>query len=413
MPKMLDVTDVSGPLGDWRVVLTGCVAVLTVAVATVVVQTGDPATADTVVISAAAAEVLRPDGTSTPARAGDVVPPGGTVRTAGCGEGDTCGAAQLRTADRDVYLGAGTELAVTDGVSQALQQGQAMVDGRQGPRLDLTTRAGVLAVAAGSLVRVELGPLLMRVGTFEGGARLAAVDRQVSTGVPALHQVRAPYVGLPGRATALSLTGDAWEERLAGDLVEADRDLVRLGAGLAGDPGRAVLTVAPAALRTPVPQLAGQVGEEALSVAVAQAGEAGDSPAQRLAAVHAARAEGGSWGVVAALAEARVSAVSRVLDAWLQGDDVPVDAAGEPSFDGVLGGSAGPRPTPGPSTDDPTRTPDPSPTGTRSPTPGPTTATPEPSPSDLVTTITGLLSPPPTPTASSSPLLDIGIIRIP
>lgn len=404
------MTDVSGPLGSWRVVLTGCLAVLTAAVATVVVRTGDPATADTLVVSAVAADLVLADGRELPASAGDLVPPGALVRTAPCAPGAPCGEAQLRTAGRDVYLSAGSALRVTDGVHQGLERGQAMLDSRRGARVELATRAGVLAVDRGALVRVELGQLLMRVAAFEGAARLGAVDRQATTEVARLHQVRAPYVGLPGRPTALSLTGDAWEERLAHDLVEADRDLVRLAAGLAGNQGRAVLTVAPAALRTPPPVLAADLGEEALAVAVAQAGEAGRSASERLAGIRTSRAEGGSWGVVAALAEARVSAVSRVIDAWLQGpdDEVPVGAVGEPSFDGVLGG---PRPTPGPSTTGgPTRTPGPRPTTTRTPTPDPTT--PEPSPSDLITTITGLISPSPSAAGTKSPLIDLGIIRI-
>lgn len=414
---MLDVTDVSGPLGDWRVVLTGCVAVLTAAVATVVVRAGDPATAETVLVDAVNAAVVLPDGRTVTADEGMVLPAGAQVRTGTCSEGRPCGQAQLRTDDRDVYLGASSALTVTDGVRQSLAKGLAMVDGRRGPHLELTTRAGLLSVDDGALVRVELGSLLVRVGSFEGGARLAPAGRQATTDIPPLHQVRAPYVGLPGPATVLALTGDVWEERLARDLVEADRDLVRLASGLTGEPGRAVLTVAPAALRTATPQLAGDVGEAALSVAVAQAGRAGDSAAARLADVRAARGEGGSWGVVAALVEARVSAVSSVIDAWLQDPDeteAPVDAVGRPSFEGVLGGT--PRPTPGPTASGPRETdgPRPTPSKTRSPSPGPTTSSPTPGPGDdLITTITGLLSPPPTPTPAASPSgIDLGVIKI-
>jgi len=409
-----DVTDVSGPLGNWRVVLTGCVAVLTAGVATVVVHAPDPATADTVLVEVVNTAVVLPDGRTVPAAEGDVVPPGAVVRTGTCDAGNPCGQAQLRTAGRDVYLGADSALAVTDGVRQSLEEGLAMVDSRRGAELDLTTRAGVLTVDEGGLVRVELGSLLMRVGSFDGGARLAAVGRLATTDVPPLHQIRAPYVGLPGPATVLALTGDAWEQRLAGDLVEADRDLVRLASGLAGDQGREVLTVAPAALRTATPQLAGGLGEAALSVAVAQAGRAGGSAAERLADVRAARGEGGSWGVVAALVEARVSAVSTVIDAWLQDPadtDVPADAAGQPSFGGLLGGT--PRPTPGPTSGDPDPTTGPRPT--RSPTAGPPTTPPtSPGPADdLVTTINRLLSTPtPTPVATPSSTLDLGIIKI-
>lgn len=416
-----DVTDVPGLLGNWRAVLTGCLAVLTVAVVTVVVRTGDPSTADTFLVHAVNAAVVLPDGRTVDAAPGLAVPAGAQVRTGSCGtaaQPRTCGAAQLRTDDRDVYLGAASTLLVTDGVRQSLDKGLAMVDSRRGPRLALTTRAGTVAVDGDSLVRVELGTLLMRVGAFQGRAHLSAVGRQARTDVPTLHQVRAPYVGLPGPATALSLTGDAWEEKLAADLVAADRDLVRLAAGLAGGQGRTVLTLAPAALRTVVaatgPVFPAAVGENALAVAVAQAGSSDGSAVDRLDRVRDARAEGGSWGVVAALVEARVSSVSGVLDGWLTvpGESVPVGAVTEPDLAGFFGGT--PRPTPGPSSSRGPGSPGPSATPSRTPSAStaPTTASPTPG-TDLVTTITGLLSPPPTPSAgpSSSSSLDLGILR--
>jgi hypothetical protein len=417
-----DVTDVSGLLASWRVVLTGCLAVLTAAVVTLVARTGDPATADTYLLDAVNAAVVLPDGSSVTAAAGMLVPLGGTVRTGTCGPTESprpCGAARLRTADRDVYLGADSALRVVDGVQQALDKGLVMVDSRRGPRLSLTTRGGVLAVSDGALVRAELGPLLMRVGTFTGEASLAAVGRRVTTEVPALHQIRAPYVGLPGPATALSLTGDSWEQRLAEPLVAADRDLVRLAAALAGPTGRTVLTVAPAALRTTVtgtgPVVLGELGESALAVAVAQAGRNDASPTARLAQVRELRAEGGSWGVVAAIVQARVSAVSSVLDVWLAdpGETVPpVDAVPGPDLGGIFGTPQPLQPTPAP-TARPTRTgTSPSPSASATPKPSASPTTPA---DDLITTLTGLLSPPPSraPGGSSpTPLIDLGIIKI-
>lgn len=400
---MRDVTDVSGPLGDWRVVLAGGLAVLTAGVLALVARDGDPATADTIVMSAVNAAVVRPDGSTAEAVEGLVVPPGSVVRTGTCASTRACGAAQLRTAGRDVYLGAGSTLDVVDGVRQGLEQGLAMVDARGGPKLALTTRAGVLAVGEGSLVRVELGPLVMRVGAFTRHVELAAVGRQVSTPVPALHQVRAPYVGLPADAAALQLTGDVWERTLAADLVAADRDLTRLAAGLAGEAGRTVLTVAPVALRPVVEAEAARVGDSALELALATAGRADGDALDRLATVRTARDEGGSWGVVAAMVEARVSAVSAALDTWLETPDQPVDAAGSPDLGGLVGS---PRPAPGPSTSRP-GTPGPSPTRTRSPSAPPTTPPPSSPPPDLITTITGLLSPTPSPSG-----IDLGIIKI-
>lgn len=420
-----DVTDHSGVIRDWRLVLAAGVAVLSAAVVTLVVRTGDPATADTYVVSAVNAAVVLADGRTVDAVPGARVPEGAVLRTGTCGTAGApraCGAAQLRTAGRDVYLGADSALLVVDGVHQSLSRGLAMVDSRGGARLDLSTRAGILTVGEGALVRVELGTLFLRAGTFNGDVRLAALGRQVTTSVPALHQVRVPYVGLPLAPTVLTLTGDAWEERLAGPLVAADRDLVRLAAALRGTQGWTVLAVAPAALR--VESVAtGDVGESALAVAVADAAQADGSPAQRLAEVRQSRDEGGSWGVVAALVAAHVADVSRVLDGWLDEPEGsgPVDAAGNPDL-GVLLGS--PQPTPAPSAVRPTGA-GPTPTTSASPTSTPTATSSSSPPTvvgglvnvvgDLLTAVTELLLPAPSPSGSpTSPIpgVDGGVIGV-
>src|SRR5919112_1608309 len=127
----VDVTDSSGVLRDWRVVLAGGVAVLVSSVVTLVVRTGDPATADSYLSQVRAAAVVLADGSLVEGHDGMRVPDGATVRT-GAG-----GAAVIGTAGRTVFLGSLTTVRVTDGVSQELQRGQVMIDARNGPRLGL------------------------------------------------------------------------------------------------------------------------------------------------------------------------------------------------------------------------------------------------------------------------------------
>jgi len=388
-----DVTDSSGWWGDWRLVLTAVLTVLSAGLVTLVVRDVDPATADTVVASAVQAEVVV-DGRHVPATDGMVVPAGASVLT-----GDA-GAATLETAEREVYLGAATTVLVTDGVQQSLERGLVMVDSRDGAQLDLTTPAGSIAVARGALARVE-NEISLRLAVFEGAATMKARGRVATARVQALHQLRVPYGGLPGAPTALALKGDKWEQLLVADLVAADADLNGLARGLDNDKGRTVLAAAPVALRTAVTTTTTQ-GEQALAVAVAQAADE-QSPAEALATVQTSRREGGSWGVVAALVEARVSDVSALLDAVLEPATQPPLVTGpEPDLNGLLtprpgvsGGlpspDGGSSPTGRPT---PTRSPSPSPSGSTSPSP--TTAV-----DDVITTVQNLVSPSPSAAAST------------
>ena len=398
----MDVTDSSGLLRDWRVVLAAGVAVLSAAVTTLVVRTGDPATADSYLGDVRDAAVVLRDGTLVIAKDGQRVPEGAVVRT-GAG-----GKAKLTTAGRDVYIGALTTVRITDGVHQALERGQVIVDSRDGARLDLDTRAGSAALDSGSLVRVENGPVL-RLGVFVGKAALTAAGRQATVEVPMLYQVQAPYTGVPGRATPLALTDDAWEQQLAAELVNADRDLNALARGLAGADGVTVLLAAPAALREVQPTSTDR-GEQALAVAVAQASRNGRAK-DALEFVQSARGDGGSWGVVAALVQSRVSAVSALLDTVLAPPETPgtVVAQPTPGLGGEPGTSpsappgssqpSGGRPTSGPS---PSRTPTPKPSGSTTPAPQ----------DDLITTVMNLLSPSPSPNAAGSPR-PTGILHLP
>ena len=401
------MTDRSGFLASergWKLVLAGAVSVLVVAVVVLVARTGDPASADSYLTGVRDAVVVLPNGTTRPATEGMRVPAGALLRTG------AVGAATLRTAGRDVFVGGLSTLQVLDGVRQDLQRGEVMVDSRNGPRLALTTPAGVVAVAEGALARVEEG-VVLRLGVFEGTARLTAAGRQATTTVTALHQSKAAYGGLGQSPTALALTDDAWERQLAAGLVSADLDLKALARGLAGAEGEMVLQSASARLQA-VPPASVDVGEQALAMAVAQASTALD-PVTALRTVQSDRADGGSWGVVAALVSSRVSAVSALLDGVLAppgSAPTPVQAGGTPDLSQLFGPPSGPTGSPSPTPGRPSPTPSP----TRRPTPPPPTSSPV---DQLVTTVTGLLSPSPTPpsvtgTPTPTPILQIGPIRI-
>lgn len=384
----------AGVLQDVRVVIAGGTAVLVAAVLVLFVRTDDPATADTLLSGVRAAAVELPDGSVVDARDGMVVPAGARVRTG------ATGGAVLETQGRAVLLGALTTVRLADGVHQSLERGQVLVDAKDGPRLELGTRAGLAAVPEGGQARVETGPVL-RLGVFRKEASLTSPGRQATTTVQDLHQMLAPYAGRPGSPTALALLDDEWEERIAPDLVTADRDLKALARGLSGATATNVLQAAPIALRS-VPPTTADPGEQALSVALAQASRLDSSVDDTLRRVQSLRAEGGSWGVVAALVRARVTAVSAVLDGVLSPGSAPppVQAGDQPDLPGLLGstpspsasrsGSGGP-PRPTRTQASPTRTPTTSP-----PTTGPTPV------NDLVTQIGGILS------ASPSPILPVG-----
>ncbi len=412
-----DVTDTPGFFaGDrgWKAVLAGALSVLVAAVVVLVARGGDPATADTYVTSAHRAVVVLADGTTKPAMQGMRVPAGGRVQTA------SDGGATLSTAGRDVYLGREATLAVRDGVRQELRQGDAMVDSRNGPRLELGTPAGAVHVASGALARVEERALL-RLGVFEGTATLTAAGRRVTTTVHALHQSKAAYGGVGQTPKALALADDAWERRLAPGLVNADLDLRALAKGLDGADGVAVIQSVSTRMHA-VPAFSADRGEQALALAVAQASPHKDKVAT-LREVQSDRASGGSWGVVAALASARVSTVSGVLNSALAPDEgsPPAQAGGGPDLGGLLGGSTGGGSTGGStggttggSTGSSTGGPRPTPTRSTPPT-RPSTSPPPSGPVDSVLDTVSRLLASPTPgsvTPSPSPILQIGPIRI-
>ena len=332
--------------------LLACVLLTAVGVAAL---RTDTASADTRLTGGEAVFEL-PDGTSTEAAEGDRVPLGATVRAGRTG-------AELSTRDREVHLGADTAVTVLDGVRQVLRAGFVMVDASDAPGVELAGAAATVTTQDDSLVRVDAGPLL-RVGVLRGdAASVRAAGRRATTEVPTYYQVQVPNGGLPGPTTPLVLTGDAYEQKLAADLVTADEDLNALASRLdSGGTGRVVL----AALRSDVPAVATEAGgsESTLGYLIATAAE-GESLGDRYAMVRGLRADGGSWGVVAAIVSAEVREVSAALSELLGPGTAPALATGPLDVNAVLGfGSAA---APGAGGDD-TSTTDPSrPTGPSGP----------------------------------------------
>jgi hypothetical protein len=254
----------------------------------------------------------------------------------------------------------------------------------------------------GGLARVERG-LLLRAASFRETLTVQATGRRGSTKVDALYQVQVPDGGRPGRKTPLALTRDRWEERYALDLVTADDNLSTLADGLDRDTvtGASVLSALPASYTGSVDS--GQSpGETALAYVLAKV--SGKEPG----AVRGWRADGGSWGVIAALADADVGAVNDALEALLNPSGNPVIAIGptgpEGSGGGTTGGTTGAAPSPS-TAGRPTVGPSPRPSPSSSPDPV----------QDVVTTVTHLL-PTPTPTPisvpigpSPSPLIKVGV----
>ena len=293
----------------------------------------DTASARTVLARGADAVLELPDGTTRPAVEGERVPLGATVRAGRTG-------AELHTRDREVHLGADTDVTVLDGARQALRAGFVLVDASDAPGLELRTAAGTVTSADDSLVRVD-GGALVRVGVLRGdAAAVRATDRRATTQVDTYFQVQVPRGGLPGAPTPFVLTpGDDYEAKLASALVAADMTLNALASRLDADGavGRVVLS----SLReqvTPATALAGAPGsEQALGYLIATAAPGAADLAARYDRVRELRAAGGSWGIVAAIVDAETGQVAAALNSLLMPGTVPVVAGGTLDVGAALG----------------------------------------------------------------------------
>lgn len=362
------------------------------------------ARASTVLQAARAATVELSDGSRQDAVVGMTVPAGATVHTA------AGGSAALVAAGRTVLLGQATAVTVVDGEHERLRSGLVMIDARRAPGLTLDAGAASVQTPSGGLARVERGALL-RAASFRRTLTVRPSGRKAQAAVPQLYQVQVPDGGLPGAVSPLALTRDAWERRYALDLVTADLDLDALAQGLDRNPASttAVLSVVPASFGSSVLAAPGEPrSESALAYVLAGPGRSGT--ADRYREVRRLRAEGGSWGVVAAIVGADVAGAAAALDAVLNELTGPaaLAAGGLPPALGpgpLLGGGGGSSPQ------GPQPAPNPTPPAGGGPTSGPSPG-PAPRPSsspsadpvqDVITTVTGLLPSPRPVVVSPSP----------
>ena len=425
------------------VALAGLLAVVLLSAVGIAALRSGTANADTVLATGADAVLILPDATSRPAVVGERVPRGATVRAGVTG-------ARLDTRDRHVFLGRDSAVTVLDGARQQLGAGFVLIDATRGPGVELTTPAAVVTAAEDSLVRVDGGPLL-RVGVLRGApASVRAVGRRATSDVPRYYQAQVATGGLPTEASPLLLTGDRYEQELARELYDADRDLNALARRLdtTGSAGPVVLSVLSRAVSTEAAVAGAPASERALGFLMAAAVDTAQV-GQAYARVRALRSAGGSWGVVAAIVGATPNEVSAVLGALLD-PDAPVLAAGPIDLvalaaavlgggvgGGGLGGgnpavspspSGGPgQPSPGPSPGGGGGGPSPSPSASRpstgvpvvdavvdtvldliDPSPSAAPVAPAPAPAPLP----GGLAPVPLPSPSVSPGL-LGIVPLP
>ncbi|HEU0131317.1 MAG TPA: hypothetical protein VFQ85_10060 [Mycobacteriales bacterium] len=320
-----------------------------------------------------------------------VVVSGGATRAAVDGEklrkGDRvrtgkAGTATLAVRGRRVVLGGGTDVVVPDGASVDLARGDLLVDHRHGPGL---------VVRAGDTVVDRFGTGGVRVAR-SFAVTVAALSTTARVGVRAggtlrlqrLYQVGVPGRSLPRNAVPVTLRDDAWERSVIPKVVADDLHLNDLAAGL-DTPGA---TVVPAVYR---PAAGGLVSDVVLADALARAARVAPARAATL------RAEGASWGVVAALLDtSAVDAASALADV-LKG--VPASTPRDTATSGpIVAGPTPEPPVPG-ATPTPTRSPDrtsrPDPPPTTTPTVTPTTVSP--SPSSIIDEVKKILPPTPSP----------------
>lgn len=351
-----------------------------------------PSDATTVLRGATGVTVISAAGAAHPGVDGEHLAVGETVRT-------TTTRSALVTGGRVTTLGPATAVDIADRSHYLLDVGTVVVDHRHGR--DARVDAGPVTVEhiGATAVRIERG-FAVRVAVFDGGpATVTASERSMT--VPALHEIDAPGASLPTAPTPLALRDDALDTAAAPALVSADVTLDHRAAALDRVGGTAV----PAALiRTlPAAPAATAVSERILPVAIARADRSATLPAA-YARTAALRSDGGSWGVVAALVDAKIAAVQQQLDALLAGPALPlvlpVGTGGDGSAAAVTALLAAAAPAPAGTAPEPGATGSAAkPVGGASPTPAPTPA-PTPLVQNLVNTITGLL---PLPTGAPIP----------
>ncbi|MGH3745291.1 MAG: hypothetical protein ACRDTP_10570 [Mycobacteriales bacterium] len=353
-----------------------------------------PSDATTVLRGATGVTVVSAAGVPHPGAEGEHLTVGETVRTT---RTDTA----LVTGRRVTTLGPSTALDIADRSHYLLDAGTIVVDHRHGP--DARVDAGPVTVEhiGATSVRIERG-FAVRVAAFDGGAATVSASER-STLVPALHEIDVPGASLPSSPTPLALRDDALDTVAAPALVAGDQSLDHRAAALDLAGGSMV----PAALIRSLPAAltSTTMSERVLPVAIARA----DRKAPLAGAYARAtelRAEGGSWGVIAALMGANIGAVQQQLDELLANAPaaltLPATATGDSGASAVtalLSAAAPATAAPTPAAPTPAATAvaaasAPPSGGGSSPAPGRSpspTPTPTPLVQTLINTVTGLL----------------------
>ena len=187
-----------------------------------------------------------------------------------------------------------------------------------GSLLVVPNGAPVTVESLGTLVRGTAGAtrltvnLGLQVDVLAGAADITSAGRQLE--VPALRSAHVPAVGLvPGQPVALVVTADdPWDQRYLAAVIDSGAALENLSRGFTGQAGRGDGRSV-AFYQSLLPGLAGQSefdqssvdggrppGETLLAAAVAMRGRRGDSFHARFADGLGFRAEGATWGLVAA-----------------------------------------------------------------------------------------------------------------
>lgn len=257
--------------------------------------------------------ITDPGGQRHPARDGEHLVVGDVVGTSGS-------ATELDTGGRVTTLARSSTLRLLGRSSYELGTGSLVVNHRHGPGVQVHAAAVTVDDVGRTAVRITRGFSVL-VAVYDGDdARVAAGQRR--SRVPALHQVEVPGSALPNASDPLRLHDDVLDTAAAPDLVAVDRALAVRAGGLDGPGGQVVAVSLPAVFHRllpassgPVPDAStGPLSEWVLPVGIASAARRG-APVGTYRDVRALRADGGSWGVLAALVGAPLDSVENAITA--------------------------------------------------------------------------------------------------
>jgi hypothetical protein len=274
---------------------------------------------------------LTRDGTSKPITGETGIETGDQIATAAEG-----GRAELRLeGNRRVELAPGSRIEVAEAGVTGLE-GSVLAEPRSGDRLFV--RFGeARALSSRGVFRVDLGLGSSRIGVYEGGATVG-VPGQEPTTVDPLFQVGAAANARILAPSPLRISEqDPWDQLELEDVLRLDGELERLGAGLATQLGgaRPALDYFSLLADQKVGWLSSHLDERVpdlmigFSIARTSAGRLKDT-FRRARSLHE---EGGRWGLIAAILEARERALLAELGRTILSSGV------------LAGGSAGEGPT--------------------------------------------------------------------